>query len=313
MKILFAGTPEFAVAPLAALAETGEVIAVVTQEDKPQGRKRMLTPSPVKSFALSRGIPVFQPKRIGNETEALKKYGADIMITCAYGQILTQEVLDCFSLGVWNIHAGLLPAYRGASPVQSCILGGEKETGVCVMKTALALDAGDILLCEKTEIGENETAGELASRLSSLSAPLILRAVTLLKQGGYTLKKQSEEGVRIYRKITREQAKIDFSVPAKAANEKIRAMNPDPVAFAYLNGAAVNFYRAEIIEEGALTEEEKAAKAGEILSGKPKTGLIIRCGKGALKILSLQPAGGKIMTGTDFLNGGKGRKGEAFA
>ena len=108
MKILFAGTPEFAVAPLAALAETGEVIAVVTQEDKPQGRKRMLTPSPVKSFALSRGIPVFQPKRIGNETEALKKYGADIMITCAYGQILTQEVLDCFPLGVWNIHAGLL-------------------------------------------------------------------------------------------------------------------------------------------------------------------------------------------------------------
>ena len=155
------------------------------------------------------------------------------MITCAYGQILTQEVLDCFQKGVWNIHAGLLPAYRGASPVQNCILNGETESGVCVMQTVLALDAGDILLCEKLKIGNSETAGELSARLSELSATLIQKALPLIENGGYVLQKQGEEGAHIYRKISREQAKIDFSEPAFSVANKIRAMNPEPVAFSY--------------------------------------------------------------------------------
>lgn len=312
MKILFAGTPEFAVAPLAALVERGDVVGVVTQEDKLQGRKKVLTPSPVKAFALERGLPVFQPKKIRDEVAELKKFGADVMITCAYGQILTQEVLDLFPLGVWNVHAGLLPAYRGASPVQSCILNGETETGVCVMQTVLALDAGDVLLCEKTPILAGETAGELSERLSLLAAPLIVRAADLLEKGEYSLTAQGDVGVNIYKKITREQAKIDFSLSAEEIERKIRAMNPEPAAFACFRGATVNIYRAEAVAEEALSEERRNALRGEILSERPKEGLYVRCGVGALKISSLQPAGGKTMTGTDFLNGGKGKKGEQF-
>lgn len=312
MKIVFAGTPQFAVAPLAALEKTGDVVAVITQEDKPQGRKKILTPSPVKAFALAHGLPVFQPKRLRDDIPTLRSFGADIMVTCAYGQILTQEALDCFSGGVWNIHAGLLPAYRGASPIQSCILNGEKETGVCVMRTALALDAGDVLLCEKVAIGEEETAGELSERLSVLSADVIRKAVPLISRGDYVLRRQGETGVNIYGKITREQAKIDFSVPAEEIVRKIRAMNPDPLAFACLRGGIVNIYRAQEVAEDLLSDEGKSAQYGEILSDKPKTGLLVRCGKGALKILSLQPSGAKTMTGTDFLNGGKGKKGERF-
>ena len=326
MKILFAGTPAFAVQPLEALVKTCEVAGVITQEDKIQGRKKLLTPSPVKTCALSHNFPVFQPRKIREHIEELKAFQADAMVTCAYGQILTQEVLDCFPKGVWNIHAGLLPAYRGASPVQSCILNGETETGVCVMQTVLALDAGDILLCEKLKIGENETAGELSNRLSELSAALIRKAMPLIESGDYVLQKQGETGAHIYRKITREQAKINFSVSAREIVNQIRAMNPEPVAFAYLRGAVVNIYAAEAIPEAALAEEQKQAKCGEVLTDKPKSGLLVRCGAaannakanggseepGAIKIISLQPAGGKIMSGADFLNGKKAIKGEIF-
>lgn len=325
MKIIFAGTPAFAVPPLEALIKTCEVVAVITQEDKMQGRKKLLTPSPVKTCALSHDLPVFQPHKLREHIEELEAFGADAMVTCAYGQILTQEVLDCFPKGVWNIHAGLLPAYRGASPVQSCILNGETETGVCVMQTVLALDAGDILLCEKLKIGETETAGELSNRLSSLSAELIQKAMPLVENGDYTLQKQGENGAHIYRKITREQAKIDFSAPAPAIVNRIRAMNPEPVAFAYLRGAIVNFYAAEAVPESELTEEQKNANCGEVLTDKPKSGLLIRCGggetngtgasennAGAIKINFIQPAGGKIMSGADFLNGKKATKGERF-
>lgn len=326
MKILFAGTPAFAVQPLEALVKTCEVVAVITQEDKIQGRKKLLTPSPVKTCALSHNFPVFQPHKIREHIEELKAFQADAMVTCAYGQILTQEVLDCFPKGVWNIHAGLLPAYRGASPVQSCILNGETETGVCVMQTVLALDAGDVLLCEKLPIGENETAGELSNRLSELSASLIRKAMPLIESGDYVLQKQGETGAHIYRKITREQAKINFSASAREIVNQIRAMNPEPVAFAYLRGATVNIYAAEAIPEAALAEEQKQAKCGEVLTDKPKSGLLVRCGAaannakanggseepGAIKIISLQPAGGKIMSGADFLNGKKAIKGEIF-
>ena len=170
MKIVFAGTPDFAVAPLKALLKSYEVVGVITQADKPQGRKGILTPPPVKSIALEYGIPVLQPNRIREEVDAVKELGGDMLVTCAYGQILTQEVLDAFPKGVWNIHAGLLPKYRGASPIQSCILAGEKETGVCIMKTELGLDCGDVLLSEKTQIEEGETYGELSERLSLLGA-----------------------------------------------------------------------------------------------------------------------------------------------
>ena len=315
MKILFAGTPDFAVLPLKNIIESGfEVVGVVTQADKPQGRKGTLTPPPVKVFALEKGIPVFQPAKIKEEIDGLQAFDADVMITCAYGQILTQAVLDCFPQGVWNIHAGLLPAYRGASPIQSCIINGERETGVSVMQTELGLDCGDILCVEKTEITPTETYGELSHRLSVIGADLIVRALKMLEKGGYTLEKQSSEGVKVVRKIEKEQAKIDFRKSAKEIVDLVRGMNPAPVAYTQAGDLKINVYLAEKV---ALNEEESAelenAKYGEVLTDKVKRGLLVKCGDGAVKLIQLQAAGGKVMSGNDFLNGRKVQKGQVLS
>ena len=314
MKILFAGTPDFAVAPLKNIIENGfEVVGVITQTDKPQGRKGILTPPPVKAFALQQGLPVLQPEKIREHIDEVKAFGADVLVTCAYGQILTQAVLDLFPMGVWNIHAGLLPKYRGASPIQSCIVNGESKTGVSVMKTELGLDCGDILLVEETPIAETETYGELSDRLSLLGAELIVRALRLLESGNYTLTPQGEEGVGVVRKISKDHAKIDFNKPVKEVVDLIRGMNPAPVAYAELDGNKINLYRAE---RATLTDEENAllenAACGEVLSDKPKRGLLIKCADGAVKILEAQAPGGKRMSGGDFINGRKAKKGQVF-
>ncbi|MBQ8405764.1 MAG: methionyl-tRNA formyltransferase [Clostridia bacterium] len=314
MKILFAGTPDFAVAPLKNIIENGfEVVGVITQTDKPQGRKGILTPPPVKQFALERGLPVLQPEKIREQIDEVQAFGADILVTCAYGQILTQAVLDLFPMGVWNIHAGLLPKYRGASPIQSCIINGESTTGVCVMKTELGLDCGDILLVAETPITETETYGELSDRLSVLGAETIVDALRLLESGNYTLTPQGEEGVGVVRKISKDHAKVDFSKSVKEVVDLIRGMNPAPVAYAELDGNKINLYRAE---RAALTDEENAALSsavcGEVLSDKPKRGLLVKCADGAVKILEVQAAGGKRISGGDFINGRKAQKGQVF-
>lgn len=310
MKIIFAGTPEFAVAPLQKIIESGyEVVGVITQTDKPQGRKGTLTPPPVKTLAEKYSIPVLQPVKIRDQIESVKALGGEIMITCAYGQILTQEVLDLFPKGVWNIHAGLLPQYRGASPIQSCILAGETQTGVCVMKTELGLDSGDILLVQKTQIGERETYGELSARLSSIGAELIVKSLKLLEMGEYSLTPQDTEGVNIVRKIGKEQAKIDFKKSAKAIVDLVRGMNPEPTAFTSLNGLKINVYAAEKCD---LPQGDEGTAAGVVLSDSPKKGLIVKCGDGAVKLLEVQAAGGKRMKGGDFLNGRKAQKGDSF-
>lgn len=315
MKIVFAGTPDFAVAPLKALKAQGfEVVGVVTQADKPQGRKGILTPPPVKITAQEYGIPVLQPEKIRSEGDAVKALGGDIMITCAYGQILTQEILDLFPMGVWNIHAGLLPKYRGASPIQSCLLAGETETGVCIIKTELGLDCGDILLQQKTEISPSETYGQLSERLSQMGAELLLSALKLLASGEYTLTGQGEEGAQVVRKISKEQAKVSFEKSAAEIVNLVRAMNPAPVAYAELDGQKINVYLAE---KATLTDEEAAfasgAKAGEVLSDSPKRGLLVKCLDGAVKLLEVQAPGGKRMGGGDFINGRKARKGQVFS
>ncbi len=314
MKIVFAGTPEFAVAPLQHIVDHGfEVVGVITQADKPQGRKGVLTPPPVKVLAEKLGIPVLQPDKIRDQVESVRALGGEIMITCAYGQILTQEVLDSFPMGVWNIHAGLLPAYRGASPIQSCILNGERKTGVSVMKTELGLDCGDILMVEETPIEATETYGELSNRLSVLGAELIVKALQKLKSGEYTLTPQGDEGVNIVRKIGKEHAKIDFSKTATEIVDLVRGMNPAPVAYSELDGNTVNIYRAE---KAVLNEEEQTAQEtavfGEVLSDRPKRGLLVKCADGAVKLTEVQASGGKRITGGDFINGRKAKKGQVF-
>ena len=314
MKVVFAGTPEFATAALQSIYEGGfEIVGVITQTDKPQGRKGILTPPPVKTLAEKLGIPVFQPEKIRDEVEMIRALGAELMVTCAYGQILTQAVLDSFPKGVWNIHAGLLPKYRGASPIQSCILNGETVTGVSIMKTELGLDCGDILCVEETQIGENETYGELSERLSKIGATLIVRALNMLQSGEYALTKQDDEGVNVVRKINKDHAKIDFHKPIQEICNVVRGMNPAPVAFTLLDGNKVNVYRAE---PAILNEEEQAgfdgAKLGEVLSDKPKRGLLVKCADGAVKLTEVQAAGGKRISGGDFINGRKAKKGQVF-
>lgn len=309
MKIVFAGTPEFALAPLQAIVDGGfSVVGVVTQADKPQGRKGILTPPPVKTLAEKLGIPVLQPNKIKDNLEDVKALGGDLLVTCAYGQILTQEVLDSFPLGVWNIHAGLLPFYRGASPIQSCILNGETETGVSVMRTELGLDTGDVLLVEKTEITPTETYGELSGRLSVLGGKAIVKGLRLLASGEYTLIKQGEEGARTVRKISKEQAKIDFSRSMKEIVNLVRGMNPAPVAYAQTETGLLNVYRAEPAVEFALEE----GAIGEIVCDIPKKGLVVKCGDGAVRLTEVQATGGKRMKGSDFLNGRKVQKGQVF-
>ena len=312
MKIVYAGTPDFATLPLQNLIDAGyEVVGVVTQLDKPQGRKGVLTPPPVKTLALNYGLPVIQPERLKNEVESLRALGGDIMITCAYGQILTQEVLDLFPLGVWNIHAGLLPKYRGASPIQSCIINGESQTGVSIMKTELGLDCGDVLCVEKTPVQEGETYGELSERLSKIGAKLLLTALNILQTGDYTLQKQGEEGVGVVKKINKEQAKINFGKSAREIVNLVRGTNPAPVAFTKVGELTINVYRAEI---ALLSDSEKetwaTAQIGEILSDSVKRGLLVKCLDGAVKLIEVQGAGGKRMSGNDFLNGRKVSKGQ---
>ena len=314
MKIVYAGTPEFALAPLREILSCGfQVVGVITQEDKPQGRKGILTAPPVKTFALEQGIPVIQPHKIREEIDAVQALGGDVLITCAYGQILTQDVLDCFEKGVWNIHAGLLPKYRGASPIQSCILAGETVTGVSIMKTELGLDCGDVMLVEETQIDKKETYGELSERLSLIGAKAIVKALQSLQSGEYTLTPQANEDVQIVRKIQKEQAKICFEKSAMEIVNLVRGMNPAPVAYTQIDENKVNVYRAE---KAVLNDEEaeyaKTAVCGQVLSDSPKRGLLVKCGDGAVKLTEVQAAGGKRISGNDFINGRKAKKGQVF-
>ena len=306
MKIVYAGTPEFAIKPLEAILEAGyEVVGVVTQPDKPQGRKGILTPSPVKRLALSHGVAVLQPAKVRDEVGALKALGGDLLITCAYGQILTQEVLDAFPLGVYNIHASLLPKYRGASPIQWAVLNGEEETGITVMKTDIGLDTGDVLLQRSLKVG-SDNAGELAVRLSSLGAACILEALSLIEGGNAVLRKQEGESTLV-KKLSRESARVDWNRSAEEIVRLIRGMNPSPVAFTLAEGQTLNLFAAEAA--GYEGEEE----SGTVLTDLPKQGLLVKCKGGAVRLLEVQLAGGKRMKASDFLNGRKIRKGQILA
>ena len=305
MKIVYAGTPQYAVAPLKALVENGfEVIAVVTQEDRPVGRRARLTPPPVKQYAQERGIPVYQFHKIREHVEELRAIGGDIMFTCAYGQILSRAVLESFALGVWNAHASLLPEFRGASPVQSAILAGKTQTGVTIMKTEEKLDAGDILLVKRCDILPGETAGELAEKLSLLSAEAVCEAAKMIEAGDSNILLQDDSAATYCKKIAKEDARADFSQPAAKVCALINAMSPSPAAYANLSGAQVNFYRA-------FEEPEEDGTCGQVVRAD-KRGIVIKCGGGCVRITEAQFAGGKRLSVADRVNGRKISAGDIF-
>ena len=301
MKIAYAGTPEYAVAPLKALIDKGyDVVAVITQPDKPVGRKRILTPSPVKAFALDRGISVYDFEKIRDNVEEVKGIGADLLITCAYGQLLTDPILKAFPMGVYNLHASLLPLYRGASPIQSAILAGEKYTGVTVMRTELKLDCGDILLVKRCEIGDR-TYGELSDELSALSAIAAVETVEILSKGEPQLLLQDEAKATFCKKINKADGKVDFSKSARQVANLINAFSPAPAAFCSLDTAQVNLLKA--------TPCEGCGEVGTVIKAD-KGGIVVACGEGAVNVLSLQFAGGKPLKAADAVNGRKIKVGD---
>lgn len=301
MKIVFAGSPEYALPALVALCEKHSVVGVITQPDRPVGRKKILTPTPVKSFALGRGIPVLDYPKIREHVAEVRALGGDVMITCAYGQILSKEILLSFPSGVWNLHASLLPKYRGASPVQAAILAGEKYTGVTVMRTEEALDSGDILLVKRCEVGD-KTCGELSAELSVLSAEAALEAVGYISRGEPQVLMQDQSRATYCKKIKKEDARISFA-DAAAAVRLINAMSPSPLAYCFANGVQLNIYKAVQVSCG------RDGRAGEVVRAD-RGGIVVKCGEGALSIVRAQFAGGKPLSACDIVNGRKIKAGD---
>ncbi|MEE0913919.1 MAG: methionyl-tRNA formyltransferase [Ruminococcus sp.] len=297
MKIIYMGTPDFAVPALKALANSEHTVcAVFTQSDKPRGRKMIMTPPDVKVCAQELDIPVYQPQSMKSEEalEIINNYDPDVIVVAAYGQIIPKTVLDAPKYGCVNIHGSLLPKYRGASPIQQSVLNGDKITGVTTMLMDVGIDTGDILLTKETEIGENETSGELFDRLADLGGELILETLKALEEGTVTPVKQDESLSSHTSKIDKSLCPIDFTKSADEVHNKVRGLNPWPVATTKICGKNVKVYSTKLCE--------KSGKCGHVISTKP---LIVACGEGSVEICEIQPEGKKRMSTEAFLAGHK--------
>ena len=296
MRIVFMGTPDFAVPSLQALIDAGhDVCAVYTQPDKPQGRKQILTAPPVKTLALEHDIPVFQPNTLKNEDEQarLRELEPEVIIVVAYGKLLPKAVLDIPPHGCINVHGSLLPRWRGAAPIQWAVISGDEMAGVTTMQMAEGLDTGDMLLTYETKVGEKETAGELFDRLAQSGAELLTQ--TLVKLDEITPRPQDDAQSCYAHMLDKQMAVIDWSRSAHEIDCLIRGLNPWPIALTTLSGERLKVFAAE-----------KAAGNGEpgtVLEADPKKGLTVACGEGALKLTEIQLVGGKRMKATDFLRG----------
>lgn len=294
MRIIFAGTPDFAACALAAIIDAGHDVALVlTQPDRPAGRGMNLQASPVKRLAEAHNIPVFQPPGLKDAAAQARIAGvaADVMVVAAYGLILPQAVLDLPRFGCLNIHASLLPRWRGAAPIQRALLAGDTETGVCIMQMEAGLDTGPVLLSEATAISLDDTAATLHDRLATIGARLIVSALDRLP---LPARPQPEAGVTYAAKIDKAEAVIDWTRPAEAVDRQIRAFNPFPGASTTLAGTSVKLWRSQAAAgRGA---------PGEVIAVE-RDALLVACGEGAVRLFELQKAGGKCLPCTAFLAG----------
>lgn len=299
MKIAFLGTPEFALPSLDMLFQSGHELGVFTQPDRPVGRHAVLTPPPTKVYALEHGIPVFQFEkiRLPEGLEALKSFAPDLMVTAAFGQILSAENLAVPKYGCINVHGSLLPKYRGAAPIQWAVINGETETGITTMKTDVGMDTGDILLVDRVAIGENETAGELFERLSVLGAETLKRTIAALEAGTLVRTPQDESQATKCPMLKKEHGKIDFGKTAREIHNLVRGTNPWPGAFALLDDEPLKIHATRMSES-----DMGSAQLGS-LKGDAKTGLFVRCADGWLEILELQASGSKRMSAKEFVKG----------
>ncbi len=299
MRIVFMGTPDFAVPCLKALYENGhEITLVVTQPDKPQGRKQILTPSPVKEFAAAHEIPVYQPISMKTQEsyDRIVAQQPDYIVVIAFGKILPQTILDIPKYACINVHGSLLPRYRGAAPIQWSVLNGDAVTGVTTMLMDAGIDTGDILLQKETPIDPGETAGELFDRLAELSAPVLIETLELFAKGEITPTKQDEQKADYVTILKKENALIDWTRDAKSLHNHVRGMNPWPVAFTKLGGKTLKIF------ETCESERIFGHDIGEVTAQDGK--LFVRCGADTcLQILSLQLEGAKRLDADVFLRG----------
>jgi len=278
MKILFMGTPEFAKVSLEYLVENKfDIAGVVTQPDKPVGRKMILTPPIVKEYALQENIPVYQPQTLKDESffDLLKSINPDIIIVVAYGKILPENVINYPEYGCVNVHASLLPKYRGAAPINAAIMNGDKITGITTIFMDEGIDTGDMILKESTEIGENETFGELHDRLAQMGGKVLVETLEQIKNGTVKREKQPDKGFSYVPKIDKNMCEIDWNLPAKEIHDKIRGLSPSPCAFTWLDGKKLKIYKSKISNDGIV------------------------------ELLEVQLEGGKRMNAKDFINGRK--------
>ena len=300
LRIVFAGTPEFAVPPLEALHAAGhEIVAVYTQPDRPAGRGQSLTASPVKRRALELGLPVEQPAtlKVADAVERLRERAPDLMVVVAYGLILPQAVLDVPRLGCWNIHASLLPRWRGAAPIQRAILAGDDITGITIMQMDAGLDTGPMLLVREVPIGSGESGGELHDRLSRVGAEAIVAAVSEWQAGRITPRPQPAEGASYAAKLRKEEARIDWSHAAAVIARQVRAFNPWPVAETTWDGRQLRIWRAEPAP-GAASAGAVPGTVLESAAGR----IVVATGDGALSLLQVQVAGRRALSAAEFLN-----------
>jgi methionyl-tRNA formyltransferase len=314
MRLAFAGTPEFAEVALARLHEAGfEIALVLTQPDRPAGRGLKLTPSPVKAFALAHGIPVAQPRSLRLDgkypedaalaREALLAARIDVMVVAAYGLILPQWVLDLPPRGCLNIHASLLPRWRGAAPIHRAIEAGDARTGITIMQMDTGLDTGDMLLSEATEIAPDDTTARLHDRLATLGGRLIVEALELAACGGLKPAPQPAEGVSYAHKIDKAEAALDWALPATVLERRIRAFDPFPGATTQFDGEAIKLWRASVVPVSGAP--------GSVLA-VTDDGITVACGEAALVITELQRPGGKRLAARQFLQSKPLKPGQTF-
>ena len=297
MRVVFMGTPDIAATCLKKVLDDGfDVVGIWTQPDRPKGRGMKLVASPVKELALANNIPVFQPEnfRADEDVQALRDLNPDVVAVVAYGRILPQRVLDIPTKGCVNIHASILPEYRGSAPYQWAVLDGKKETGVTAQHMVREMDAGDIIDVAKTPIGENETAGELLDRLAVLGADLLSRTLTAFAEGTVTRTPQDPAGISFAPMLDKSMCPIDWNKTAQQVHDQVRGLHPWPIATMELKGKKFKVHATRIVEG--------AGQPGEIL-GLTKTGLKIACGEGAVEVISLQAEGGKRMSAPDYFRG----------
>ena len=317
LRILFMGTPDFARESLEAVYNSGyEILGVVTNPDKPKGRGMKMVASPVKEFALEKGLTVYQPEKVRKNEEFIEKIKSlnpDVICVVAYGKILPKEILEIPKYGCINVHGSLLPKYRGAAPIQWAVLNGDKETGVTTMYMDVGMDTGDMILKEKVEIGEDETTGELWDRLSKIGGKLLVETLKQIEEGRAPREKQGEE-FTMARMLNKEMSKINWDEQtAQSIKNLVRGLNPIMGAYTFLDEKKIKFWKVDIAKQDEIIADNiEILKNGTVILSNPKEGLFIKTKDGILKVLEIQGENAKRMSIGDFLRGNSIEEFEVF-